>query len=155
MSHRKRLPTTHRLVLGPDFANSTRLHSTPLQRRPVNRSTGPRFHSAPLHRLKSSKTGSPGVVRAKAFVKSHQPAGRASGPCRNFRPHSAPKISLTSAIRASHWPYACPPPTRRRPASPPAVRSQPARPRARTLYSPFPYPITRACHVSCPPVNPA
>ena len=50
-----------------------------------------------FHRLKSSKTGSPGAVSAKAFAKSPQPAGRASGPCRNFRPHSAPKISPTSA----------------------------------------------------------
>ena len=31
-----------------------------------------------------------------AFAKSHQPAGRASGPCRNFRPHDAPKISPTT-----------------------------------------------------------
>jgi len=36
-------------------------------------------------------------MSAKAFAKSHQPAGRASGPCRNFRPHSAPEISPTSA----------------------------------------------------------
>jgi len=49
---------------GPDFANSSRFHSAPLQRQPVNRSTGPRFHSAPLHRLKSSKTGCPGAMSA-------------------------------------------------------------------------------------------
>jgi hypothetical protein len=36
-------------------------------------------------------------VRTKAFGKPHQPAGRASGPFRNFRPHIVPKISLTSA----------------------------------------------------------
>ena len=60
-----------------------------------NCSTGPRFHSAPLHRLKSSKTRCPGDVSAKAFAMSHQPARRASGPCRNFRPHSAPKFSPT------------------------------------------------------------
>jgi len=80
----------------PDFANSSRFHSAPFQRRPVNRSTGPRFHSTPFHRLKSPKTGCPGAVSAKAFAKAHQPAGRASGPCQNFRPHSAPKISPTS-----------------------------------------------------------
>ena len=97
MSRRKQLPPTHRLGYGPDFANSSRFHSAPFQRQPVNRSTGPRFHSTPLHRLKSSKTGCPGAVSAKAFAKSPQPAGRASGPCRNFRPHNAPKISPTSA----------------------------------------------------------
>jgi len=36
-------------------------------------------------------------VSAKAFAKPHQPAGRASRPLQNFRPHSAPKISPTSA----------------------------------------------------------
>jgi hypothetical protein len=45
MSRRKPLPTTHRLGMGPDFANSSRFRSAPFQRRPVNRSTGPRFHS--------------------------------------------------------------------------------------------------------------
>ncbi len=29
----------------PDVANASRFHSAPLQRRPVNRSTGPRFHA--------------------------------------------------------------------------------------------------------------
>ena len=66
----------------------------------------------------------PGIVGAKAFAKPHQPAGRASGPLRNFRPHNAPKISLTSDNQASRWPNACPPPFRRRPASHLAVRSQ-------------------------------
>jgi hypothetical protein len=45
MSRRKPLPTTHRLVLGPDFTNSGRFRSAPFQRRPVNHSTGPRFHA--------------------------------------------------------------------------------------------------------------
>ena len=31
--------------LGPDFADSSRFHSAPFQRRPVNHSTGPRFHA--------------------------------------------------------------------------------------------------------------
>jgi len=84
------VPPTHRLGMGPDFANSSRFHSAPFQRRPVNRSTGPRFHSTALHRLKSSKTGGPGAMSAEAFAKSHQPASRASGPCRNYRPHVAP-----------------------------------------------------------------
>ncbi len=44
MSRRKQLSTTHRLAFRPDFANSSRFHSAPFQRRPVNRSTGPRFH---------------------------------------------------------------------------------------------------------------
>ena len=92
MSRRKQLPTTHRLAFGPDFANSSRFHSAPFQRQPVNRSTGPHFHSTPLHRLKSSKTGCPGATRAAAFAKSPHPASRASGPCRNFRPHRAPQI---------------------------------------------------------------
>ena len=35
-------------------------------------------------------------MSAKAFAKSHQPAGRASGTCRNFRPHIAPTICPTS-----------------------------------------------------------
>jgi len=69
MSRRKPLPTTHRLVLGPDFANSTRLHSAPFQRRPVKHSTGPRFHSAPFHRLKSSKTGRPRRCESESFRK--------------------------------------------------------------------------------------
>ena len=111
------VPPTHRRGKGPDFANSSRFHSAPFQRRPVNLSTGPRFHAAPFHRLKSPKTGCPGAVSAGAFTKSHQPASRASGPCRNFRPHDTPNISLTSAIWASRWPYACPPTTRRRLAS--------------------------------------
>jgi hypothetical protein len=78
------------------------------------------------------KCARPGVVRAKAFAKSHQPAGRASGPLRNFRPHNAPKISQTSDGQASRWPNACPPPTGRRPASHLAVRSQSTRPRGPT-----------------------
>ena len=82
---------------GPDFANSSRFQSAPFQRQPVNRSTGPRFHPAPLHRLKPSKTGCPGALSAEAFAKSHQPASRASGPCRNFRPHDAPNFSPSSA----------------------------------------------------------
>ena len=89
---------------GPDFANSSRFHSAPFQRRPANRPTGPRFHSTPLHRLELSKIGSPGDVSAKAFAKSPQPARRASGPCRNFRTHHAPKISPPSADQASPWP---------------------------------------------------
>ena len=97
MSRRKQLSPTHRLAFGPDFANSSRFRSVPLQRQPVNHSTGLRFHYTALHRLKPSKTGCPGAMSAKAFAKSPQPAGRASGPCRNFRPHSAPRISLTSA----------------------------------------------------------
>ena len=70
MSRRKQLPTTHRLANGPDFANSSRFHSAPFQRQPVNRSPGPRFHSTPFHRLKSSKTRRRG---------KHGSAGRCSG----------------------------------------------------------------------------
>ena len=108
MSRRKQLPTTPRRRKGPDFANLSRFHSAPFQRQPVNRSTGLRFHSAPLHRLKSSKTGCPGAVSAQAFAKSLQPAGRTSGPCRNFHYRIAPKIGLASAIQASRWPDASP-----------------------------------------------
>jgi len=45
VSRRKPLPTTHRLGKPPDFANSSRFHSAPFQRQPVNRSTGPRFYA--------------------------------------------------------------------------------------------------------------
>jgi hypothetical protein len=76
MSRRKQLSTTHRLVWGL---------TSPIQ-----------AGSTPLHRLKSSKTDCPGAMSAKAFAKSHQPAGCASGPCRNFRPHNAPKFTPTS-----------------------------------------------------------
>jgi hypothetical protein len=58
-----------------------------------NRSADPRLHSTPFDRLKSSKTGCPGAMSAQAFAKSPQPTRHASGPCRNFRPHHAPKIS--------------------------------------------------------------
>jgi hypothetical protein len=96
MSRRKPLPTTHRLAFGPDFANSSRFHSTPFQRRPVNHSTGPRFHSTPLHRLKSPKTGRP-RRHERASFRQVPSAGRPRiRSCRNFRPHSAPKISPTS-----------------------------------------------------------
>jgi hypothetical protein len=64
MSRRRVVPPTHRLVLGPDFADSSRFHSVPFQRQPVNRSTGSRFHFTPLHRLKSPKTGCPGAMSA-------------------------------------------------------------------------------------------
>jgi hypothetical protein len=53
--------------------------------------------SPPLHRLKLSKTGTPWRRERRSSAKSPQPAGRASVPCRNFRPHTAPTISLTSA----------------------------------------------------------
>ena len=67
MSRRKQLPTTYRLVLGPDFANSSRFHSAPFQRRPVNLSTGPRFHCSPFHRLKSPKIGKPRRRERESF----------------------------------------------------------------------------------------
>ena len=79
----------------------------------------------------------PGAVRAEAFAKSHQPASRASGPSRNFRTHSAPNFTLTFAIRASRWPYACPPATRRRPPSCPDGRSQ----TIATPACPLPFPL--------------
>ena len=69
--------------------------------------------------------GNPGAVSAKALAKSPQPAGRASGPCRNFRPHSTPKISPTSA--APGKPLGLTPAreaTRRRPPPHPAARSR-------------------------------
>ena len=40
LNRRKPLPTTPRLRWGSDFAHSSRFHSAPFQRRPVNRSTG-------------------------------------------------------------------------------------------------------------------
>jgi len=41
MSRRKPPSTTHRLVLGPDFADSSRFHSAPFQRQPVIPNGGP------------------------------------------------------------------------------------------------------------------
>ena len=52
---------------GPDFANSSRFHFAPFQRRPVNHSTGPRIHSAAFHRLNSSKTGEPRRRERESF----------------------------------------------------------------------------------------
>jgi hypothetical protein len=92
--------------LGSDFANSSRFHSAPFHRQPVNRSTGPRFHAcrAVAWRRRVRSVAPSQIVEDRlprrhervSFAKSHQPAGRASGPCRNLRPHSAPKISPTS-----------------------------------------------------------
>ena len=111
MSRRNLLSATHRLVLGPDFADSSRFHSAPFQRQPVNRSTGPRFHSAPLHRLKSSRTGFPWLGESGNFRKVPS-AGRPR--IRAFSKLPAlttpPGISLTSDNRASRWPYASPSP---------------------------------------------
>ena len=98
---------------GPDFANSSRFRSAPFQRRPVNRSTGPRFHSMPFHRLKSPKTGSRATASASAFAKSPQPAGPASGPCRIFCPHIAPKSVRPLPLRASRSPCVAPKPPKR------------------------------------------
>jgi hypothetical protein len=50
------------------------------------------LHSTVSNRLRQAL---PGVVRAEAFAKSHQPASRASGPFRNFRTHHAPDFSLS------------------------------------------------------------
>jgi hypothetical protein len=118
------MSATQRLVLGPDFANSSRFHSAPFQRQPVNRSTGPRLHYAAFHRLKSSKTGKPRRHESESFAKSPQPAGRALG---------LPETSALTTPPTSAWPLPpgqadgltpAPQPSRRRPASHPAVRSQ-------------------------------
>jgi len=71
--------------------------------------------------MRMPKNYSANTVSAKAFAKSHQPAGRASGPCRNFRPLNAPKFSPTKQAAGL---YACPPTIRRRPPSHPAIRSR-------------------------------
>jgi hypothetical protein len=93
MSRRKQLSTTHRLVLGPDFANSSRFHSAPFQRQPVNRSTGLHFHCTPLHRLKSPKTGCPGAVSAKAFALTTPP--------KSVRPLAGPGKPMALRLPAS------------------------------------------------------
>ena len=49
---------------GPDFDISNACHSASEQGRPKNRASGPRFHSAPLHRFKSPKAGGAGAVSA-------------------------------------------------------------------------------------------
>ena len=124
MSRRKVLPTTHRLRKGPDFANSSRFHSAPFQRRPVNRSTGPRFHSAPLHRLKSSKTGCPGAMSAAVSPSPISRQAAHQGLAETSALTTPPTSVRPLPLRASRWPYACPPPARRRPPSHPAVRSR-------------------------------
>jgi len=118
------VPPTHRLGKGPDFANSSRFHSAPFQRRPVNRSTGPRFHFAPLHRLKSSKTGCPGAVSAKVSPSPISRQAAHQGLAKTFALTTPPTSVRPLPLRASRWPYACPPPARRRPASHPAGTSR-------------------------------
>ena len=49
---------------GLEFDISHGCHPAPDPRRPGKRSSGPRFHSAPLHRVKSPKTGGAGAVSA-------------------------------------------------------------------------------------------
>jgi hypothetical protein len=145
-------PATPRLLLEPDFANSSRLHSAPFQRQPVNRTTGRRFHSAAFRRPDLPKTGRPGTVRAKAFAKSLQPASRASGPFRNVRPRVAPNVSLASATRAK--PPAAASPARHQATarvSPgrqtPEHRGPAPRPRIATEWECF----ASACHRECFP----
>ncbi len=118
------VPPTHRLGRWPDFANSSRFHSTPFQRRPVNRSTGPRFHSAPLHRLKSSKTGCPGAMSAAVSPSPFSRQAAHQGLAETSALTAPPKSVRPLPLRASRWPHACPPSIRRRPASHPAVRSR-------------------------------
>jgi hypothetical protein len=69
--------------------------------------TGPRFHSAPLHRPESAKTGCPDTESAKAFALT-----------------TPPKSVRPLALRASRWPDACPPPIRRQSLSHPDARSR-------------------------------
>ncbi len=90
----------------------------------MNRSIGPRFHAAPLHRLKSSKPGCPGAMSAAVSPSpisrqaAHQGLAKTSA-------LTTPPISVRPLpLRESRWPYACPPPARRRPAPHPAVRSR-------------------------------
>ena len=65
-----------------------------------------------------------GAAHPDTDAKSPKPAGRASGPCHNFRPHDAPESVRPLPLRAIRWPYACPPATRRRPPSHPAGTSR-------------------------------
>jgi hypothetical protein len=118
------VPPTHRLTRWPDFANSSRFHYAPFQRRPVNRSTGPRFHSTPLHRLKSSKTGCPGAMRAAVSPSPLSRQAAHQGLTETSALMSPPISVRPLTFRASRWPYACPPAARRRPASYPAGRSR-------------------------------
>ena len=124
MSLRNLLSATHRLVLGPDFADSSRFHSAPFQRQPVNRSTGPRFHSPPLHRLKSPKTGCPGAMSAEVSPSPLSRQAAHQGLAETSALTAPPKSVRPLPLRASRGPHACPPPTRRRPPSHPVVRSQ-------------------------------
>ncbi len=102
---------------GPDFANSSRFHSAPFQRQPVNNSTGPRFHAclavAWRRRVHS--------VPPSQIAEDRLPRHRAR---ESLRPHRAPKPVRPLPLRASRWPYACPPPARRRPPPHPAARSR-------------------------------
>ena len=114
------VPPTHRQRKGPDFANSSRFHSAPFQPGPVNHSTGPRFHPAPLHRLKSSKTGCPGTMSAKVSPSPISRQAAHQGLAETSALTTPPTLGRPLPLRASRWPYACPPPARRRPSSHPA-----------------------------------
>jgi len=105
MSRRNRLSPTHRLGEGPAFANSSRFHSASFQRQPVSDSTGPRLHSTPLHRLKSSNLGNPRTMSTK-ISPAHRPkdqsdlcrSGQAAGLTPARHPQAkAPRVSLRSS----------------------------------------------------------
>jgi len=73
--------------------------STPLHSSASRRTAPPVRASIPLRYTASNRRrrAAPARCTRKLSPSSHQSAGRRSGPCRNFRPHDAPKISLTSA----------------------------------------------------------
>ena len=125
MSRRKQLSTTHRLVLGPDFANSSRFHSAPFQRQPVNRSTGPRFHS---HSVTPSQIAEDRLPRRRERVSFRQvpSAGRPRIRALPKLPPSRRPQNQSDLCRSGQAAGLTPArqPARRRPPSHPAARSR-------------------------------
>ena len=145
---------------GPDFANSSRFHSAPFQRQPVNRSTGPRFHACRavawrrrVHSVTPSQIVEERLPRCRERVSFRQvpSAGRP-------RIRALPKLPPSRRpqnqsdhwpVRASRWPYACPPARRRRPPSHPTARS-------RNIAAPHPAKGQRSLRsIPAPPVTSA
>ena len=102
--------------LGPDFANSSRFHSAPFQRRPVNRSTGPRFHAcraaARRRRVRSAtpsqiaEEGCPSTMSAEVFASPLSPQAAHQGLVKTSALTTPQKPVRPLPLRASRWPDA-------------------------------------------------
>ena len=81
------------LSAAPDFANSSRFRSAdPVGRDSRRAMTSPTRASIPLRHTASNRRSQTIFTIQNSLFKIQK-----SGPCRNFRPHDAPKISPTSA----------------------------------------------------------